>query len=83
MAERPVDLVITDLGMPEMTGWEVAKQVKAAHPRIPVVLLTGWGDQMRETSVHQAHVDIVLGKPIRLDELQEAIAGLTASGGGP
>jgi PAS domain S-box-containing protein len=83
MAECPVDLVITDLGMPEMTGWEVAKQVKAAHPRIPVVLLTGWGDQMRETSVHQAHVDIVLGKPIRLDELQEAIAGLTASGGGP
>jgi CheY-like chemotaxis protein len=36
------DLVITDLGMPDLNGWEVAHAVKAARAPLPVLLLTGW-----------------------------------------
>jgi len=74
------ELVITDLGMPGMTGWEVAQRIKAAAPRTPVILLTGWGQQVTGSLLGQGAVDRVLGKPILLDELQTAIAELL---GGP
>ena len=42
-----LDLVLTDLAMPEMTGWEVARAVKAIEPGMPVVLVTGFGSRSR------------------------------------
>jgi CheY-like chemotaxis protein len=83
LAAQPVDLVITDLGMPEMTGWELARRVKAAHRRLPVILLTGWGHQVTGAGAGREWVDRVLAKPVRLEELQEAIAGLTSPGNTP
>jgi signal transduction histidine kinase len=40
-----VDLVLTDLGMPGMTGWEVARVIRSRWPLLPVGLVTGWGSQ--------------------------------------
>jgi len=77
LADHPVDLVLTDLGMPELTGWEVARLVKAHRPQLPVVLLTGWGQQPGVIAEHQGVVDRVLGKPCRLEELLGVILELT------
>lgn len=74
---QPVDLVCTDLGMPGMTGWELAQALKARAPSLPVVLLTGWGDQAAAQADKQGLVDRILGKPARLQELLAAIAELT------
>ena len=41
--ESRFDLVMTDLAMPGMSGWQVARAVKATRPQVPVVLVTGWG----------------------------------------
>ncbi|HEX7551441.1 MAG TPA: GAF domain-containing protein, partial [Candidatus Methylomirabilis sp.] len=72
----PVDCVLTDLGMPEMTGWEVAKAVNASWPHLPVLLLTGWGDQAAD--VPPGHrVARVLSKPIRREQLLAVIAEVT------
>lgn len=68
------DLVLTDLGMPEMTGWQVVEAVKARWPWIPVVLLTGWGDQLEPSDV--ARVDRLLQKPFMLEDVQAALASL-------
>ncbi len=79
-AEGAVDLVLTDLGMPEMNGWEVARAVKAASPRLPVVLLTGWGEHASaEADAARARevVNRILGKPFRLEELLRTIGDLT------
>lgn len=78
VAEATPDLVVTDLGMPEMNGWEVARAVKAARSTLPVVLLTGWQDTTPSTQAEREPVDRILGKPVRLDALQQAIAELTA-----
>jgi signal transduction histidine kinase/CheY-like chemotaxis protein len=77
VAAHPVDLVITDLGMPGMTGWEVAERLKAADPRRPVILLTGWGQQV-SAGPARTHVDRILAKPIHLSDLQRSIAEVTA-----
>ena len=77
LAETPVDCVVTDLGMPELTGWDVARAVRALHPNLPIVLLTGWGEQSAGEADHQGLVDRVLGKPVRLEELLRVIREIT------
>jgi CheY-like chemotaxis protein len=78
-----VDLVITDLGMPGMTGWEVAAAVKARRPQVPVFLLTGWGADVAADE-RSLLVDRVIPKPVSTDALlshvgsvQEARTGAT------
>jgi CheY-like chemotaxis protein len=73
-----IHCVLTDLGMPEMTGWEVARTVKASRPDIPVILLTGWGEH-QQTEPRDPHlVDCILSKPTRLNDLLAAIQSVTA-----
>jgi DNA-binding response OmpR family regulator len=67
-------VVITDLGMPHLDGHGVAKAVKEASPRTPVILLTGWGARPGLDAEVPAHVDRVLGKPAKLRELRAALA---------
>ena len=65
------DVVLTDLGMPDMTGWEVARQIKATHPTTPVLLITGWGDVM--TAPPETVVDGVITKPFDVTRLTSAV----------
>jgi PAS domain S-box-containing protein len=67
------DLVVTDLGMPGISGWEVARTAKSKNPKIPVVLLTGWGAQYEEEDLGNKGVDIVLSKPLSWEKLTESI----------
>lgn len=59
----PFDLVITDMGMPHMDGREVALRIKESSPNTPVVMLSGWGSQMRVNGDSPAGVECVIGKP--------------------
>jgi CheY-like chemotaxis protein len=73
LAQAKFDLVLTDLGMPGMSGWEVAHAVKERSPGTPVVLITGWGFNFAEEQVRKAGVDYVLTKPFRLEHLTEVV----------
>ena len=72
------DVVITDLGMPRMNGWEVAERIKARSPGTAVFILTGWGEGV---SAHESmqFVDRVIAKPVSAEALLEQLAGLTRS----
>ena len=69
------DVVITDLGMPRTTGWEVAERIKSKSPETPVFLLTGWGESV---SAHESSqfVDRVIAKPVSAQSLLEHLAEL-------
>lgn len=71
-------VVISDLGMPHIDGRRVAAAVKAASPKTPIVLLTGWGYSLRENGDLPAYVDQMLSKPPDVNELRLAISKLTA-----
>lgn len=75
------DLVITDLGMPGMNGWEVAAEVKRRAPATPVFLLTGWGDTVAGEG--SRHIDHVIAKPVSQDALLEQLASLRRPGRAP
>jgi PAS domain S-box-containing protein len=77
--------VITDLGMPYVDGRKVAAAVKAASSSTPVIMLTGWGQRLVAEHDIPPHVDRVLNKPPKLQELRSTLAELTATlvGGTP
>jgi len=63
------DVVITDLGMPGMSGAEVTQWIKNISPHTPVIVLTGWGQDSKPTEA-----DYGLSKPVLLADLQSALA---------
>lgn len=67
------DMVLTDLGMPEMNGWEVVKWIKSKNPRIPVALITGWGTNLDEEKIKESGVDWIIGKPFQVSEVLETV----------
>jgi len=70
------DLVLTDLGMPVVSGWEIAKQAKAKDPKTPVVMITGWGAQYEDVELASRGVDLMLAKPLSWDKLLSSIEKL-------
>ena len=75
----PYDLVLTDLGMPEVSGWEMAEAVKRRRPGTPVGLITGWGESVDPEEAARRGVDLVVSKPFRIADINEAL-GRLASG---
>ncbi len=71
------DIVFSDLAMPDMSGWQVARAVKTAAPALPVVLITGFGVELSPEQCRANHVDAVLTKPVALGELLAVAARLT------
>jgi signal transduction histidine kinase/ActR/RegA family two-component response regulator len=73
---HPFDLVITDLGMPTVDGRRVAQGIKGHSPKTPVIMLTGWGSRMIAEKEYPPHIDRVLSKPPKLQELRTAFREL-------
>jgi CheY-like chemotaxis protein len=75
-AAEPFDVVLTDLGLPGINGEELARQVSERSPQTPVVLLTGWADQIKSETKPVAGVKHILGKPVTLSSLANALTDL-------
>jgi signal transduction histidine kinase/ActR/RegA family two-component response regulator len=74
--ETPFDVVITDLGMPYVDGRKVAAAVEALAPETPVILMTGWGKRLLSEDDIPPHVDRVLSKPPKIQDIRTALAAL-------
>ncbi|HKQ60836.1 MAG TPA: response regulator, partial [Candidatus Polarisedimenticolaceae bacterium] len=70
------DMVLTDLGMPDMSGWEVASRIRKDSPDVPVVLVTGWGASIDEDEVRRHGVAAVVHKPFEIRELLQTTAAI-------
>jgi signal transduction histidine kinase/ActR/RegA family two-component response regulator len=74
---EPFTVVITDLGMPHVDGRKVAAAIRAASPKTPIILLTGWGQRLASEHGVPSEVNRLLSKPPKLRELRVALAELT------
>jgi CheY-like chemotaxis protein len=75
-AERP-DVILLDLQMPIMSGWDVLAHLRAAHVEIPVVFMTAGYRARAEAARHGA--DGFLAKPFAIDDVLALVARLTAA----
>ena len=79
LSTETFDLVISDLGMPSMDGWELARQVRSRYPNTPVILASGWGSQITPEEAQEHGIRAVVAKPYRRRDLQQALATLDPS----
>jgi CheY-like chemotaxis protein len=70
-------LIICDLGLPGMNGWEFISKVRETDSYIPIIVLTGWGNEIGEEHAKELDVQKVLAKPVSLEELMSTINELT------
>lgn len=66
-----LDLLITDLVLPNISGVAIISIVKQKYPQLPVIAITGWGEHP-EALAKEAKADLVLEKPFKLPELESA-----------
>lgn len=71
--EEQFDVVLCDLAMPGVSGWEVVKALKALEKRPIIGIITGWGDNHEALQNKDPAVDFLIGKPIDLQELCKLI----------
>jgi CheY-like chemotaxis protein/two-component sensor histidine kinase len=72
-ALRP-QIVLLDIGLPEMDGYEVAKRLRVAHGAIAIVALTGYGGASDVERARAAGFDAHMTKPVSFEELQAVLA---------
>ncbi len=78
--EGDIDLVITDLVMPVISGLGVISFIKKKHPRTPVIVLTAWGEDPVILAT-EANADVALNKPFDLMDLDRQVTGLLGGKG--
>lgn len=72
LSEGEYDLLLTDLGLPDMPGWQLAKSAKEGERPIPVVLITGWTEDS-DQPLSGGEVDAILVKPFGIAELRQVM----------
>jgi len=74
--KRKFDMMITDLGMPGMSGLELAGAVHERFPDMPIAMVTGWGTQLNEDEVALNGIKSVLSKPFHLKDIRTLVNNL-------
>jgi CheY-like chemotaxis protein len=73
LAERTFDVLLTDLGMPEMSGWDVAREARRIRADLPVVMVSGWGAEIDPQQVAESGVAEVIQKPYTFETIHRVI----------
>jgi two-component system response regulator PilR (NtrC family) len=76
LRKEKFDLVFTDLRMPKMGGMDLLKAIKAEHPEMPVVVVTGYSEAETRNEVLSEKADGFLSKPFRVNDIQTLLTSL-------
>ena len=73
LAKKTYDVVVTDLGMTGLSGWELADAIYQNHPATKVVMATGWGVNLDKESLNVHHVHTLICKPFKIEEILKSV----------
>ncbi len=71
------DAVFTDVEMPEMSGWELARVIREQDSLVPLAVITGWGEAVSVTEHESAQVDWIVSKPFTMERIVEIAADIS------
>jgi signal transduction histidine kinase/ActR/RegA family two-component response regulator len=72
--QGPFQVVIVDLGMPGMNGFETARAIKQLNPRTIIILMTGWAAELDAKKMREAGIDRAIAKPFDVDQVIQLIS---------
>jgi len=64
------EVVFTDLGMPGMTGWELARALRDRDPDVTIAIITGWGAEVSPDALREGGADAVVSKPFTIEDIE-------------
>jgi CheY-like chemotaxis protein len=64
-----IDAVFTDIGMPEMSGWELVREIRARSRTVPLAIVSGWADAISVDVRNSVKADWVIAKPFDIDKI--------------
>ena len=68
-----INVVVTDMGMPVMDGYELLRELKCLNPQLPIVISSGFGDVEIRARVDINDIAGFISKPYRPDQLREVM----------
>lgn len=78
LEEAPVEVVLTDVVMPDMSGLELLKQIRAKYPQIPVIIMTAYGTiPMAVEAIRNGAVEFLM-KPLNMETLRKIVRNALA-----
>jgi len=76
---RHVDLLLSDVMLPNQNGFEVANQIRSRSPHIPVVFMSGYYDQVVAEAAHLDITSTILQKPFAMADLMAHLRNIYAA----
>jgi len=73
LSKETVDIVLTDIRMPRMDGFELIRNIKEKYPRLGVIIMTAFTSIYTEGSILETKADDYITKPFGLDDLKDKI----------
>jgi PAS domain S-box-containing protein len=67
------DLVCTDLGMPGISGWQVAEAIKQMGKKVPVAVITGWSVHLNEPVMKEKGINFIIQKPFQINQILQLV----------
>jgi PAS domain S-box-containing protein len=77
--QREFDLMVCDLGLPELSGLHVARWVKEFRPNLPVIIATGFAEMIAEEDYQLARIDDVIRKPYAMADMIKRAQSILAA----
>ena len=74
-----ITLVLSDIGMPLMDGYELIRELKIINPDLPIIVSSGFGDTVVTSRIAQENIAGLISKPYRFDQLQDVLRGVVES----
>ncbi len=68
-----IQIIFTDLGMPEMSGWDLSKVIRSRNPDAVIVVITGWGTQLDTDRLTTCGINRVVAKPFQVDQIDNLV----------
>lgn len=78
---RNIDCLVTDIQMPEMSGFELLRRLQAERPRLPIIVMTAYPALHREQEALGLGAVRFFAKPISASALEAALRDILAGGG--
>jgi CheY-like chemotaxis protein len=79
LKNSPFDLIITDLKMPKMDGIDLLTAVKQEFPKVPIVVITGFGVDSKKSELISTKADGYLAKPFKVTEIENLLKKIFAA----
>jgi len=80
MQDNQFDVVFTDIGMPEMNGWQLVKYISEQfNQRVTVIIVSGRGAEINEEQIKSHNVLTVISKPFDMNQIESILNSIAIS----